>query len=275
MFSEFPVWHITMLCLACVLTTVPNSALLAILFKMKSLRKQAANHLIASFTFSDLITGAILFPLGIIHEIEYVQRHHHEKTSSLNNGSHSVIVSIEEVELLNTTNFFHHEGDFHYQNDLKNNDLNMIQGVLDEPQRSSVDEIGEGFCDLLQAAVNLLGYASIWHMVLIAIDRYYRITSPITYKRWMTKRKAIVACIMIWIISSVLTFFLFWSYKKSGIPYESSQCVIYITTNYYVFAFAISIGIIPMLMMIYYYVKLIRLSQYSFKSSSPLEVHFP
>ena len=269
-----------MLLFSSILISIPNAILLVALFKIKSLKKQAANHLIASFCLSDLITGIVVFPLGIIHEIEYVQRYRHESTSngsslsSLNKQQlhDETVIPLDHYASLNTTDVIFHDGHLHVKNGL-NSGLNQL--YFRAKNKLDMDNLGSGFCDLLQTSICFLGYVSIWHMFLIAMDRYYRITSPITYKRWMTKTRAWYSCLFVWLLATALAYFFYWHHKQSGIEYDPSQCVIYITSSYYVLVFGYTIGLIPMVMMIYYYVKLILLSRYSFKSNEPVQVYLP
>ena len=278
---EFPQWYVSMLLLSCILISVPNAVLLVALFKMKSLRKQVANHLIASFCLSDLVTGIVVFPLGIIHEIEYVQRYRHESASNSSSLSSlskqqqlhdETVIPLDHYTSLNTTDVVFHDGHLHVKDGL-NSGLNPLD--FGAKNKDDIDDLGSGFCDLLQTSICFIGYVSLWHMTLIALDRYYRITSPITYKRWMTKTRAWYSCLFVWVLALAAAYFFYWHHKQTGIQYEPSQCVIYITSSYYVFAFAMVIGLIPMGMMIYYYVKLIILSRYSFKSNQPIEVYLP
>lgn len=253
---ELPQWYITMLLLACILITLPNAILFVALVRMKNLRKTVSNCLIISFTFSDLFTGITLFPLGIIHEIEYVERYRYEKMTLIQQWKHlsSHLPSILFNHSIPTSGVTFHDGHFHFSGEhASKTDMN--------------DEVGEGFCDLLQASVNCLGYVSMWHMTVIAMDRYYRITCPIRWKKLMTRNRALIIVSAIWVFGLLLAVFLWWVYKRSGIPYEPSQCVIYIITNIYAFIFAIIIGFGPLCLWIWYYIRLIALSRYRIPST--------
>lgn len=227
-------WYVGMLLLSSILISVPNAVILICIFRMSVLRRQAANHFIASFALSDLLTGAVLFPLGIIHEIEYVQRHRYET---------AVKTMIKH--------------------------LNVSMHVMNP---MTMDDIGEGFCDILQTLINFMAFVSLWHMTLIAMDRYYRITFPIVYKSCMTRTKAWLSCLFVWCLAALVSLFFYWDYKRTGIKYQPTQCLVYIVSGLESYIFALVVGFGPMMLMIYYYVKLLFLSRYNFKSNIPVQI---
>lgn len=63
-------------------------------------------------------------------------------------------------------------------------------------------------CDILQVIITFVFYAFVWNTAFISCDRYHRITKPITYKIWMTPRKAIVSLVLLHTIILVVAIFL-------------------------------------------------------------------
>lgn len=61
------------------------------------------------------------------------------------------------------------------------------------------------------------------------------------------------------------------SHKMSGLQYEESQCVYYITSSMVTFSFAMVIGFTPFFAMIFYYVKLVQMSRYDPRDSGRRE----
>ena len=125
------------------------------------------------------------------------------------------------------------------------------------------EPIGTGFCDILQAAISYTGYMSVWLMTAIATDRYYRITKPVRYKKWMTSAKASAIIVSMFLACAWMCYGYYVAHKNSGAAYEPSQCVFYITTSLVVFTIGMTTAYIPLTAMVVYYVKLIRLSRRS------------
>jgi len=261
---EFPDWYVPMLLIACIVIIVPNIGLLIALFKIKVLRKQAPNQFIISFAISDLLTGFILFPLGIIHEVEYVQRYRYE--TAMRNKRLQMFREFKEKHAA------HHGISFPYFN---YTDMEYYFQNEDTLPRTPYDDLGSTFCDLLMFVMNYISYISIWHMSIIAMDRYLRITSPITYKRWMTRSRAWYCSITIWVAALPATCLFFWFYKTNGYEYEPSQCMFYPKISIYAVCFGMIICFVPIFFTFYFYTKLIIISRYTFKSNQPIEVYLP
>lgn len=120
--DELPTWFIFILMIEAVVTIVANSLLIAAIFKYRRLRRNISNYFIVSLAKDDLLAGLVVIPLGIIHEIEFVNR-----------------------------------------------------------------ELSTEFCDFFQASISMQGFTTAWHMSAIAADRYYKITNPVAYRKYLTK----------------------------------------------------------------------------------------
>ena len=78
----------------------------------------------------------------------------------------------------------------------------------------------------------------------------------------MTCGRAAVT-IVLFHVGVLLSTLIFWiSHKVSGLEYEESQCVIYITYSIFTFGFATVFGFFPFFFMLYYYIKLVQMSHY-------------
>lgn len=153
--KEFPQWLLVTMILGAFFIVWSNLVPIIGVFKIRNLRKNVANYFIVSLAFTDMLTGLVVIPLGVFHEIEYVHRNRFISTPSW----------------------------------ISNN--------------------GSIFCDVFQGVINFTGYCFVWHMALIACDRYYRITQPIRYKRWMSPSKALLFILLLNILSFLLSIYLY------------------------------------------------------------------
>ena len=65
---------------------------------------------------------------------------------------------------------------------------------------------GKDWCDVWHSFDVLASTASILNLSVIALDRYWAITNPITYPTRMTHSRILVLIAMVWILSSVISF---------------------------------------------------------------------
>lgn len=184
------------------------------------------NYFVIAFAVNDFLTGSIVIPLGIIHEIEYVQGY-------MVDGGESQTKEINRFTSQEERLFHHFE------------------------------PIGTGFCDILQMSIAYTGYMSVWLMTAIAADRYYRIKNPVIYKTWMTRSRALTIILSLYFVCGWMCYGYYRSHKNSGVEYDPAQCVFYITTNFVTFTVAMTTMFLPFLAMVFYYVRLILMCKRS------------
>lgn len=203
-----PVWLNWLLLLEMLVICVPNFLAILVTIRVRRLRRNSGNMFIVAFALNDFVTGLVVIPLGLIHEIEYV-----------------------------------------------------ASSCSEDQVAGEGPGVGQTFCDVLQSSINYTGMLSVWFMALIAADRYYRISNE-NYKRWLSWRRALLLVAGTHVACSFSTLVFFVSHKGSGLQYEESQCVYYITSSFATFAFASVFGFVPFFFMIYYYYKLAQMSRY-------------
>ncbi|XP_078376783.1 G-protein coupled receptor 161-like [Oculina patagonica] len=84
----------------------------------------------------------------------------------------------------------------------------LLVGVLVTP--CAIDSVmaGKWRCGYLWGRLNAFGnfsfcISSIMHLALLSVDRYIAITRPLVYSSEVTKKRARVACLLLWIYSTV------------------------------------------------------------------------
>ncbi|KAK2162829.1 hypothetical protein LSH36_91g09022 [Paralvinella palmiformis] len=108
--------------------------------------------------------------------------------------------------------------------------------------------------------------ASILHLCVIALDRYLAITQPFSYHRKMSKRRALIMIASVWICSSAISFvpiYLGWfadHTKMHELYVDSPKCGLYVNKVYAVISSSTSFYI-PLLVMIFAYVKIFRIAR--------------
>ncbi|NXR24482.1 DRD5 protein, partial [Cinclus mexicanus] len=86
----------------------------------------------------------------------------------------------------------------------------LLVAVLVMPWRAATDVLGfwpfGAFCDLWVAFDIMCCTASILHLCLISVERYWAIASPFGYQRRVTQRVALVAIGVAWLLSLLISF---------------------------------------------------------------------
>ena len=117
--------------------------------------------------------------------------------------------------------------------------------------------------------------ASILHLCIISLDRYLAITQPLTYKSRMSKRRAIAMICGVWICSVAISFvpiYLGWfaDHEVVELYVDSPQCGLFVNKIYAVISSATSFYI-PLIVMLFAYVKIFRIAQSQAKEIKKLE----
>lgn len=81
----------------------------------------------------------------------------------------------------------------------------MPLGVVDEMLHNQWI-FGQDWCDIWHSSDVLGSTASILHLCIISLDRYWAITDPMTYPCRMTAKKAILLIALVWVCSSIISF---------------------------------------------------------------------
>ncbi|NXF03754.1 DRD5L protein, partial [Smithornis capensis] len=137
---------------------------------------------------------------------------------------------------------------------------------------------GSRFCDTWVAFDIMCSTASILHLCIISLDRYWAIASPFRYERRMTKRLAYAMIAMAWALSILISFIpvhLHWHkakdrrYPGSWLP-EIPRCDVRLNRTYAITSSLISFYI-PVAIMIITYTRIYRIAQAQIRCISTLE----
>ena len=107
--------------------------------------------------------------------------------------------------------------------------------------------------------------ASILHLCLISLDRYWAITTPFSYKNRMSKRRAIASIICVWICSVAISFLpiytgIFADTSMMKLYTDSDQCGLYVNKPYAVVSATTSFYA-PLIVMLFAYWRIFRIAQ--------------
>lgn len=100
-----------------------------------------------------------------------------------------------------------------------------------------------------------------FHVCLISLDKYYSISSPFSYQKYATVKKAIIAISFIWIISIVMTTLPLYTFRSI---HETNHCITYspdleaeLTFQFFVYS---TFYFLPLLIIVLVYGRLIMIS---------------
>ena len=227
--DELPTWLVTTLIIVAVVIIVANAVVIIGIFKNRKLRRNVSNYFIASLAKDDLIAGLVVIPFGIIYEIE---------SAAHTNGSYSVRSNSSWTS--NSTA-----------------DLDMSQDSV----------LSELFCDMFQVSITGQGYASTWHLCIIAMDRYYKITKPVLHKTWVTRKVICSVTILIDVVATAFAIYIQWlsvSFRTSSdgdsLFHGRKSCVYYKPTIQSMVP-GYTVGLVPLMFMFYFYYKLFKLTR--------------
>ncbi|KFP18676.1 D(1C) dopamine receptor, partial [Egretta garzetta] len=137
---------------------------------------------------------------------------------------------------------------------------------------------GSRFCDTWVAFDIMCSTASILHLCIISLDRYWAIASPFRYEHRMTQRLACAMIAMAWALSILISFVpvqLHWHkakdtrYPGSWLP-GTPRCDVSLNRTYAITSSLISFYI-PVAIMIVTYTRIYRIAQAQIRRISTLE----
>ncbi|KAI1285477.1 Alpha-1B adrenergic receptor [Halotydeus destructor] len=118
------------------------------------------------------------------------------------------------------------------------------------------------YCDIFQLIHLTTGLASIWHLIAISVERYYCITTNFKYRRLMSKSRAALVILFIW-LGSLLYAVLCLAGQKMTNTSNVNNCdflrgpKVYTTLVMAIFFSG------PSIVLFYYYGKLYRIASYN------------
>ena len=118
---------------------------------------------------------------------------------------------------------------------------------------------GDDWCDIWHAMDVLSSTASIWNLCVISLDRYWAINNAMSYPLKMTDRKACLLILLVWILSSVISFpaIAWWRVTAPDGPPQPLTCPFTEDISYLVFSSTVSFyG--PLTVMVFTYVRVYR-----------------
>ena len=119
--------------------------------------------------------------------------------------------------------------------------------------------------------------ASILHLCVISLDRHLAITEPLSYKSKMSKKRVIFIICSVWLTSIAISFvpiFLGWYADKNVVDLyvDTPKCGLYVNRVYAVISSGLSFYV-PLLIMIFVYMKIYRIARAQAEAIHELEVH--
>ncbi|KAL1436854.1 hypothetical protein MTO96_049251 [Rhipicephalus appendiculatus] len=111
---------------------------------------------------------------------------------------------------------------------------------------------GEIFCHVWAATDVLCCTASINSLCVISVDRYIGVTRPLTYSSMVTHRRALVACVLVWLLSAVISVGPLLGWREPP-PADPFVCEVTKQTAYVVFSVSFSFYIPTVVILVLYY----------------------
>ncbi|XP_050049086.1 alpha-1A adrenergic receptor-like [Dermacentor andersoni] len=111
---------------------------------------------------------------------------------------------------------------------------------------------GQIFCHVWAATDVLCCTASINSLCVISVDRYIGVTRPLTYSSVVTHRRALFACVLVWLLSAVISVGPLLGWREPP-PADPFVCEVTKQTGYVVFSVSFSFYIPTLVILVLYY----------------------
>ncbi len=109
------------------------------------------------------------------------------------------------------------------------------------------------WCDLWHA-LDILGCtASICHLCVISLDRFWAVTRPLAYPTMMTKKLGVILIVVVWLVSCAISFPCIAWWKAVEPPQPPNACIFPSNPVYLILSSCVSFYMPSLIMMVLYF----------------------